>query len=236
LQQSWTAGGELYLNYEVRGGRRYGMVNAKPCLPASVVEPNRLPVYESADFTPLWTADSTRDSAARVAGLRFSLTSQTGRPFTEADLAGGIQIASFMFTRCPTICPAVVSNLKRAQAAVAGADVHLVSYSVTPDVDTSDRLAAFGRERGIDPERWRLVTGDRATIYRLARAFYFADDSRVDAPGDFLHSEKVLLVDRLGRLRGVYNGTLAHEIDKLIDDVQILRDETRRAAIIAAGQ
>lgn len=34
LQQSWTADGVLYLNYEVRDGRRYGLVNSRPCLPA----------------------------------------------------------------------------------------------------------------------------------------------------------------------------------------------------------
>lgn len=34
LQQSWTVDGVLYLNYEVRDGRRYGLVNSRPCLPA----------------------------------------------------------------------------------------------------------------------------------------------------------------------------------------------------------
>src|SRR5262249_25656491 len=147
-------------------------------------------------------------AASRYSTVDFLLTTQTGRPLTERDLSGRIHIASFMFTRCPAICPAVVTNLKQAQAAVAGPDVQLVSYTVTPDVDTPERLASFGRERGIDPERWRLVTGDRATIYRLARTFYFADDGRVRSSADVLHTEKVLLVDGSGRLRGVYNGTL----------------------------
>lgn len=35
LQRSWSDDGTLYLNYEVRGGRRYGFVNAIPCLPAA---------------------------------------------------------------------------------------------------------------------------------------------------------------------------------------------------------
>lgn len=34
LQQSWTSEGVMYLNYEVREGRRYGLVNSRPCLPA----------------------------------------------------------------------------------------------------------------------------------------------------------------------------------------------------------
>ncbi len=35
LQRSWTPDGELYLNYEVRNGRRYGYINARPCLPVT---------------------------------------------------------------------------------------------------------------------------------------------------------------------------------------------------------
>ncbi len=30
-QQSWTEDGTLFLNYDVRDGRRYGLVNARPC-------------------------------------------------------------------------------------------------------------------------------------------------------------------------------------------------------------
>jgi antitoxin component YwqK of YwqJK toxin-antitoxin module len=41
LQQAWTPNGDLYLNYEMRNGRRYGYVNAQPCLP--VVEENVMP-------------------------------------------------------------------------------------------------------------------------------------------------------------------------------------------------
>lgn len=38
-QQSWTEDGTLYLNYEVRDGRRYGLVNARPCLPVGPERP-----------------------------------------------------------------------------------------------------------------------------------------------------------------------------------------------------
>ncbi len=34
LQQSWDERGVLFLNYEMRNGRRFGFVNAVPCLPA----------------------------------------------------------------------------------------------------------------------------------------------------------------------------------------------------------
>jgi protein SCO1 len=208
LQQSWTADGVLFLNYEVRKGRRYGMVNARPCETTALV-----PYYDTADFTPRWSPTPSR-------AVDFTLTSQLGTQIGAADLRGRIHVASFIFTRCTAICPALVRQLTRVQ----GEDIRLVSYSVTPDLDTPAMLAAFGRREGIDPARWLLLTGDRRTIVRLAREFYFADDRRLEpASGDFLHSEKVLLVDADGRLRGIYNGTVPFDIERLLADIRLLR-------------
>lgn len=145
---------------------------------------------------------------------------------TLRDLAGRVHVASFIYTRCSAICPALVSNLKRVEAAIEDPRVVIVSYSVTPDLDPPATLAAFGRERGIDPARWKLVTGDREQIYALARDTYFATDERLRATltgtSALLHTEKLLLVDRRGRLRGVYNGTQPFEIDHLIEDARTL--------------
>jgi protein SCO1/2 len=152
---------------------------------------------------------------------------QTGRAFSPAEAAGRVHVASFIFTTCASICPPLVSSLKRVQAAMEGTDVLLVSYSITPDIDTVDVLAAFGRDRGINPARWRLLTGTSAGVQQVARSLYFADDdglraSIVDAEA-FLHTEKLLLVDDTGHIRGVYNGTQPFEVQKLIEDVATLR-------------
>jgi len=182
-----------------------------------------LPYYESSDFTPKWNGSAHRVGA-------FQLTSQTGAPFTDRDLAGRVHVASFIYTRCSAICPALVSHLKRVQAAIDDPNVVIVSYSVTPDLDPPAALAAFGRERGIDPARWKLVTGDRDQIYALARDTYFASDERLRATladeREFLHTEKLVLVDRRGKLRGVYDGTQPFEIDHLIEDARTLADGT----------
>jgi protein SCO1/2 len=104
-------------------------------------------------------------------------------------------------------------------------DVSLVSFSVTPEQDTPAVLASYARNRQIDTTRWTLLTGSREQLFRAARTFYYADDGRrlTGAPEDFLHTEKVLLVDRHGRLRGVYNGTARADIRHLIADAAWLR-------------
>lgn len=181
-----------------------------------------LPFYDSADLTPRWTPSSNHKIAD------FSLVSQSGHPLTRAEVIGKVHVASFLFTRCAGICPAMVSQLSKVQVAISGRNAMLVSYSVTPQEDTPESLAAFGALRGIDPHRWKLVTGDAEKIYELARTSYFADDRRLEvgkaASAQFLHTEKALLVDREGRLRGVYNATLSHDIEKLIGDLDLLLD------------
>jgi protein SCO1/2 len=178
-----------------------------------------LPYYDEASFTPRWD-----DTPARIPGFS-SLTTQTGATLSGADLRGRIHVASFLYTRCSVVCPVMVERLMAVQeAAEAWPDVRLVSFSVAPEVDTPESLTAFGEARGIDPARWALVTGDRRQIFEAARTFYFADDGRLTgSAGDVLHTEKVLLVDREGRLRGVYNGTLRADIERLVEDITRLR-------------
>lgn len=181
-----------------------------------------LPFYDSADLTPRWT----RSSSHQIAD--FSLVTQDGVTITRNDVMGKIHIASFIYTRCAGICPAMVTQLSKVQQMIDGRDAVLVSYSVTPQDDSPETLAAFGKLRGIDSGRWKLVTGNPEQIYALARTSYFADDGRLDAgkaaSEQFLHTEKALLVDRNGRLRGVYNATLPNEIEKLMADLDRLLD------------
>lgn len=192
-------------------------------------QPGRdLPFYDSPDFTPRWT----RAVSHRIAP--FALTTQTGDTLRDTDLQGRVHVASFLFTRCTDVCPRMVQQLSKVQTAIGQADdVRLVSYSVTPDLDTPAVLATFGRQHGIDPARWALLTGPAGAIYDLARTSYFADDPRpvpsTSGAPQFLHTEKVLLVDGEGHLRGVYNGTLPFDIEKLLTDLATLRAETRRA-------
>lgn len=198
----------------------WGVVSALVVSGCSAPDRATVPFYDDGQFTARWD-----DSAHRVAN--FALTSQDGAPITSHDLAGRVYIASFIYTRCSAVCPLLVSHLKKAQAALAERDVRIVSFTVTPETDSPEVLDAFARENGIDTRTWTLVTGDRAQIFGLARDSYFADarapdGARSEDGNDILHTEKLVLVDGLGRLRGVYNGTQPFEIEHLIDDARAL--------------
>jgi len=118
-------------------------------------------------------------------------------------------------------------NLARVQEAFAYDDrVVLMSYSVTPEMDSVEVLEAFGKAHGIDSDRWHLLTGDGATIVDLAESSYMVelDDAELYDVDQLFHTESVVLVDEDGHIRGVYNGTLAFDVTQLIDDIRTLAE------------
>ena len=188
-----------------------------------------LPYYGDAAFTPQWFEPGTvPDDFHAIAP--FALTDQRGRTVTEADLDGRITVANFFFASCPGVCPATMGNMARLQTAFADDDgVQLVSHSVTPERDSPEVLAAFGEQMHAVADRWRLVTGDRATIYALGKRSYFADEdlgeARAADDAAFTHTESFLLLDGDRRIRGVYNGMNAAAVAQLVEDVRTLQRE-----------
>ncbi|MET0392932.1 MAG: SCO family protein, partial [Chitinophagaceae bacterium] len=129
---------------------------------------------------------------------------------------------------CPGICKKLTSNMTRVQRAFANdTTVLLLSHSVTPERDSVPVLAAYAKDNGIIPGKWRLVTGPRSAIYTIARQSYFADEDmglQQDSTS-FLHTENILLIDKQRHIRGVYKGTVQLEIDNLIADIKKLEQE-----------
>lgn len=141
----------------------------------------------------------------------FSLMAASGEPFSSDDLRGHVYVASFFFTRCPTVCPA----LMQAMASLAnryhqeGLDsIRLVSISADPDYDTPVRLREAAEHYGVDPRRWVLLTGSRDDVRELAEEGFqvaLGDPAPTAGAGlDIAHSAKLFLVDAAGGLRGGY--------------------------------
>ena len=153
----------------------------------------------------------------------FSLINQNGDTITQNDYMDKIYVADFFFTTCPTICPIMTKNMASIQNKV-GDDVLLLSHSVTPRIDSVAQLKKYALEKGVDDSKWNLVTGDKKQIYDLARKSYLAVKTDGDGgPYDMIHTENFILVDKKKRIRGFYDGTKEEEIQKLLDDLEILK-------------
>lgn len=160
----------------------------------------------------------------------FSLVDQNGKAATGALVKGKIHVADFFFTRCGTICPKIQSNLTRVQELFkANPDIVFLSYTVDPENDGPEQLKAYAERYNAVPGKWYFLTGDKAQIYNLAQRGYFLPvvDHGVSygKPDEtFIHSEKLVLVDKQGIIRGFYDGTDKKEIERLIAEIRVLLD------------
>lgn len=196
--------------------------------PSEVALPDQLPFFSDAQLTPEWIDehDPARNSIHRIPA--FSLTDQTDTRFTEADMDGHICVTNFFFTRCRSICPKMALQLKYLQDKLGKtSDIRFLSFSVDPDADSVPVLDAYADKYGMNHDTWKLLTGQRNDIYDLARKGFFAGDSTgiTSTSDEFLHTENVILTDEKRRIRGVYNGTLRVEMDRLHEDILMLRKE-----------
>lgn len=188
-------------------------------------EVDRLPYYNTADFTPLfYTAEEAETHIThQVYGIRG--VDQHDQPINDAMVAGKIHVANFFFAACGSICLTMQEHLYNVVKAYSTTeDVVFLSYSVTPESDSVPALQHYVAHHGYSAPQWHFITGERETLYTFARTAYFADTSTGVRIGDedVLHTEHVLLVDANGRIRGIYNGTLETEMLQLRKDIETL--------------
>lgn len=156
----------------------------------------------------------------------FSLTNQNGETITQEHYDNKIYVADFFFTTCPSICPIMTENMFYIQEKTINKDILLVSYSVTPEIDSVAQLKKYAIEKGVDNNRWNLLTGEKKDIYELARKSYLVAKNNGDGGKyDMIHTENFVLVDSKRRIRGFYDGTDTESMNQLIDDVYILKKE-----------
>ncbi|MBO6516460.1 MAG: SCO family protein [Bacteroidia bacterium] len=182
----------------------------------------RVPYYHTPDLSPTWSLDGG-DTVHTIES--FSFTNQEGKPFGSANLTNSIYVANFFFTSCPSICPKMTSNLTTVATYYEDVEeVKLISFSVTPDIDSVPRLKAYHEGKGLSAN-WNLLTGNQSDIYRVSRQSFFVEEEigfNRDS-SDFLHTERCILVDQNHQIRGVYNATIALDMDRLVEDIEILR-------------
>lgn len=102
-------------------------------------------------------------------------------------------------------------------------NILLVSFSVTPEIDSVEQLKKYALEKNVIDSKWNLLTGNKKEIYDLARKSYLV--AKNDGDGgkyDMIHTENFVLIDKEKRIRGFYDGTNDQEMTTLLSDIKIL--------------
>lgn len=194
----------------------------------SILKPKKfLPIYQPSRVNSEMV-DSTIQHISKYHHIAdFSLVNQNGKTITQTDYKDKIYVADFFFTTCQTICPIMTDHMIQIQKEIINDDeVMLLSHSVTPQIDSVAQLKTYALEKGVNDKKWNLVTGDKKQIYGLARKSYMAvkTDGNGDAY-DMIHTENFMLIDKKRQVRGYYDGTKTEDIERLLEDIKILKEE-----------
>jgi protein SCO1/2 len=163
----------------------------------------------------------------------FELIDQTGTLVSSGEFADKIWVASFIYTTCPGPCPRVVARLGQLERHLAGeANFRIASFSVDPQADTPEVLAAYAKTHAIMAARWKLLTGPVETVMKVIRDGFLLpvqraeglDDEALAEVGPVIHSVRLVLVDGDGRIRGYYDSSDAGDMDRLAHEtIRLLR-------------
>lgn len=188
-----------------------------------------LPYYNTADFEPQFFENTQKAMAKITHQLKpFSFLDQQGLHISDTLLRGKVHVANFFFSRCTNICPNMIKQMRVIESEFGqNTKVEILSFSVTPWLDSVSVLKKYAQKNNIKSKQWHLLTGDKNAIYSLARKSYFAEENLGFSKDNsqFLHTEHVVLVDKTLRIRGIYNGSLGLEMEQLTKDIKILLAE-----------
>ncbi len=183
-----------------------------------------LPIFQPNDVNSE-LVDSSIQHVKRFHKIKsFEFLNQNGEKISEKDYDGFVYVADFFFTTCPSICPIMTDNMLKIQSYIKDKKkVKLLSFSVTPEIDSVQVLKEYSIEKGVDDKYWNLLTGDKSKIYSLARkSFLVVKENAESNSHDMIHTENFVLVDKEKRIRGFYNGTDDEDIEVLKEDIDIL--------------
>jgi protein SCO1 len=168
----------------------------------------------------------------------FTLTNQFGKPFDFKSMQGKIVVVNSFFTRCPNICPGLTRNIRKLQKSYEDKKnkkyndtsvVNFISLSVDPERDSVMALKKFADRFAVNSDNWDMLTGPKKEIYDLMLKEFripASDGGIIDT--NFIHSEKIILLDKYQIVRGYYNGLDSVAMSQLADDIGKLTLEKDR--------
>lgn len=161
--------------------------------------------------------------------LPFSFTNQDGKTVTENDITGKVFVAEYFFTTCKNICPVMNGNMKTVYDRFKNEkDFLILSHTSFPEIDSASVLKKYADSLQVNTQKWIFLTGRKDSLYKQARYSYKIDDQNnnlTDITQDFIHSQFFSLVDKQGVVRRIYDGLKPSEVEKMMNEIEILLKE-----------
>jgi protein SCO1 len=177
-----------------------------------------IPGFAHPKFPPIGTVQT------------FSFENQEGKTVTNEDVNGKVYVATFFFTTCTSVCPRLNNNLRPVYAEFREQpDFKILSFTCDPSRDSVQRLKWYSDSiMHVDANKWVFLTGNKDSLYAMARHSYMIDDPRNEVQSgetDFLHTQLIALVNKNGEVVKVYDGLKPSEIKQMQVEIKKLLNE-----------
>lgn len=161
----------------------------------------------------------------------FNFTDELGNSFGTGNLKGRVYVANFMFTSCQTMCPVLMKQVQTVQHRLRGVldRAAIVSFTVDPETDTSEVLYSKARELNANLVVWKflhVLMGETKKLLVDGFKVPVGDKEVAESIMDVAHSNKFVLVDQSGQIRGYYNSD-KQGINHLMLDAGLIINENK---------
>lgn len=158
----------------------------------------------------------------------FTLQNLDGQPLHFKELDGKVRLVSFIYTKCPDVCPATSHVMAEIQEELKkkgmfGTDVAFLSVTFDPQTDTLQVLDHYADAFHADRSGWYFLRGDEATVQQVTNQFGIGVERQPD--GSYIHTMRTFLVDKGKNVRKMYGMGAGMDINEIVSDIERLSKE-----------
>lgn len=159
----------------------------------------------------------------------FQMTNLTGEEVTLKNTDGKVRLIYFFFASCPDVCLPTTHMISKVQEGLKeggflGSEARIISITFDPIIDTTENLRAFAALNKADTKAWDFLRGDEEYTKELAEKYKVQVIK--DEEGNFIHSNRIVLVDGKRNIRKAYSGNdIDLEFETILQDMVALSKE-----------
>jgi protein SCO1 len=185
----------------------------------------------SAAPRPIWPlgVDSVSKDTLYFKLPDFTAMNADSTLVSTTEMDGKVTVVETFFSTCQSICPIMNHNLTRVFDGLShNKQFQIFSYTVDPTRDNLSTLRAYADQHGADLEQWRFLRAEQDSIFNFGRWSLKLPLGEEEIEGNFLHSERFVLIDWNRNVRGYYDGTDSLSVNKMMNHIVLLMSEKDR--------
>ncbi len=157
-----------------------------------------------------------------------ALTNVLGKTISLSTEEKMLTIANFFYIDNKDVMPKMNQAIQNLQQEFKdNKRIRFVSVDLNHETDSADKLKSYSENIGALSNKWFVLSADTSIIYPLAREQFFVNAFQTEQ-GNFVFSDKLILLDAENRIRGYYTATSGDEMKRLSEEVKVLITEELR--------